>query len=144
MPYYLTKLLSKLSSLFNKSQTSSQQVLKFIMWGILNNLLVIVVYELLLFFINYKAAALCVYAIGFIFTFFTNSVFVFNNKCFNFSNAVKYFGLYLFNCVTSYYGLIFFVGVLDFNPRICIFFVTAVIASLSFIVSKMIFKNRTT
>lgn len=125
------------------SKNVSEEGIKFVIYGILCNVIVIIIYQIFLFFINYKLAALLVYALGFLLTFYANSIMVFNNRNLRIKHGIKYVLLYLFNCVIAYFGLIFLESILSVAPRIGFFVITFCSASLSFIVSKKIFKSPT-
>jgi putative flippase GtrA len=123
------------------SRNISEEMIRFIIYGLLCNISAIIIYQFFLFFMDYKLAALFVYAVGFFLTFYSNGLLVFKNPSINYKHGLKYILLYLFNSFIAYYGLIFLVSIISINPRIGVIITTCLSASLSFIISKRIFRN---
>ncbi len=114
----------------------------FILCGAVNNIAILTVYQILLFYLNYKQSAIVIYILGYIVTLYTNSRFVFKSKNVKWQHHIKYATLYIFICFYNYYALIFCATYLDIPPRLSIFIVVALSVVINFFLSRIIFKER--
>lgn len=152
LTYFGTKmnlLLNKLRELqakkriylTQKSKLLSKEILKFIVAGFINNLSLILAFQLFLFFISYQISLILIYISGYFLTLYTSARHVFNVGKVELTKKLKYAGWYLTNCLMSYYLFQFLVNYFEFSPRIIIFIVVFFTASVSFIISRKILKN---
>ena len=125
---------------FDSLQVLHKEILKFFFFGVVNNLSLILLYQILLFFINYKISAVILYVFAFFLNLYVNSTFVFKNNTLNLSHKIKYAAFYILLCTFSYYTIVFFTSILDFNPRINIFFVVLISSLINFVLSRKILK----
>ena len=118
----------------------SEEMIRFIIVGIANNVFTISIFQILLFFMDYKFAVIIVYLIGFFMMFFGNALYVFKNANVKLNKGVKYFGFYIVNLILNYSLLVFFSSFLSISPRIGVFIVLFCTTALSFIISRKILK----
>lgn len=119
----------------------SEEVLNFLAFGILNNIILTILYQIFLFIMNYKASAVLLYLCGFLISFYTNNFRVFNNSEIKFKKAKKFILLYITNCVFNYCSLLFLVDYLNFSPRIAVIIIIFIASPLNFILARKIFKS---
>lgn len=146
MIVFFEKILNKIiADKYLKSESSKKlfhEITKFIFFGILNNVILILAYQILLFFINYKTSAILMYIMGYILALYVNAVYVFKNQKIKFNSRIKYAVFYVFLCFLNYYMLLFFSAYLNINPRLSIFIVIFMTTFLSFALSRKILSNR--
>ncbi|MBX9786271.1 MAG: GtrA family protein [Alphaproteobacteria bacterium] len=119
----------------------SHELIKFLFAGVTNNLIVIAIYEILLFYIDYKIASIIGYVIGFFLVLYTSTIFVFKTGKACLVKKIKFLGLYIANSIIYYNLLIILKEYLEISPRISIFFIAFFGAMINFMVSKRILKN---
>jgi putative flippase GtrA len=124
------------------SKKLSEELIKFVLVAIVNNVIVIIIFQILLFFINYKIASIIIYILVFFIMFFSNALYVFKNPKVNVYKGIKYAGFYVFLVVLNYSLLVFFSSGLNISPRISIFIVLCCTAFVSFLLSRRILGNQ--
>lgn len=116
----------------------SKQIVRFVISGILINLCVLVVYEILIFFFPYNHVVILVFIIGFVVTFLLNNFYVCAQKRVGLLALTKYSFAYVFNCFVSYAILVFIVEIMGVKSCWGIFYVIFYAAPANFIASKLI------
>ncbi len=139
--FIIEQLLKKIFS-NPKTQLLSLEIIKFIIAAVINNLSLILIFQLFLFFIRYEFSLIIIYIFGFFLTLYTNAKHVFNVGEVKIIMKLKYAVVYALICLINYYLFHFIVIYLTFHPRITIFIAILLSSSLSFIMSRKVFKSK--
>lgn len=130
--FYLSKNGSSLSA----------EIFRFFMSGLGVNLIVFILYQIFIFYINYNIAAILVLSIGYLLTLIMNNFYVYKNNDLRLMDSVKFTFFYFINCFLFFYILRSLVENLNFLPRLSVAFPMLSSAIINFVFSRLSLKRR--
>lgn len=141
MILFSKNFILKANSIKAFNEITYKEVIKFLLAGGLVNIISIVTFQLLLFFLNYRISSLLTYFTSFFLTIFLNNYYVHKNTTLPIKNVFYFTIVYTLNCIMCYYLIIFITDSLFINPRIGMFITAFCAAIFNFFMSRIILKS---
>lgn len=117
-----------------------KEAIRYLIWGVISFIVNIVLFQILILFIDYKVVEIITLVVMKIFCYVTNKIFVFKTSFGNwkklFKEILSFMGARIVTSILDVIGLIIMVEVLHLEEFVSKCFVTIVVIVLNYILSK--------